>query len=132
LQKLAVVGCGPKRGSALRRLGAKCVIPGREAPQALPIAVDVAGQDQQLGAGRGLGVEGLGLEMEVGEDLQAHRARRIQGSLAVLPRGGYPAGDRSCREVASRLATGHPARRRRIHARREASSQGWILRRRAG
>jgi hypothetical protein len=39
-----------------------------------PGGVDVAGQHQQLGARGGLGVEGLGLEVKVGQQLQLHGA----------------------------------------------------------
>ena len=50
------------------RPAAKALEPG-------PAAVDVAGQDEQLGALRGFGTVRLGLEVQVGEQLQPHQGR---------------------------------------------------------
>jgi hypothetical protein len=37
-----------------------------------PAGIDVAGQHQHVGSGRGQRIERLGLEMEVGQQLQLH------------------------------------------------------------
>ena len=68
--------------------------PAGEALEAEPAAVDVAGKDQQLGAGRRLRVVLFGLEMQVGQQLQAHLSRAASGgpvadclNLRPLPHG---------------------------------------------
>ena len=47
--------------------------PAAKARERVPARIDVAGEDEQLGAGRRLGVVRLGLEMQVGEELQPHQ-----------------------------------------------------------
>ena len=54
--------------------------PAAKALQPGPAAVDVAGQHQQLGAGRRLGLEDFGFEVQVGQDLKAHAAIEAQAA----------------------------------------------------
>ncbi len=71
--------------------------PAGELAQAVPAAIDVACEDQQLRAGRGLGHEGLGFEVEVGQDLQAHRRPRIQATRRATKKAARAGGLRTDR-----------------------------------
>jgi hypothetical protein len=75
-----------RRTRGCRRRTAPAAASG-EALEAAPLAVDVAGEDQELGAGRRLRVELLGLEVQVGEELQPHLSRpaRRHGGAPAAP-----------------------------------------------
>ena len=49
--------------------------PAGESLEGLPAAVDVAGEDQQVRAGRGLRIEPFGFEVQVRQQLQPHLSR---------------------------------------------------------
>ena len=67
--------------------------PAAKAVERVPAAVDVAGEHQQLGARRRLGVVALGLEVQVGEQLQPHQRAAAEAApwhclnLRPLPHG---------------------------------------------
>ncbi len=76
--------------------------PPGETVEAGPAGVDVAGQHQQLGARCGFGFERLGLEVQVGQQLQLQARVRRNARAALRP----PAGPRSARACASGPAAG--------------------------
>ena len=71
--------------------------PAAKRSSAVPARVDVAGEDQQLGAGRRLRVVLLGLEVQVGEELQPHQARAPAAPWQCLNLRPLPQGQGSLR-----------------------------------